>query len=83
MALSSRLKAFHRQIEVFSAFLEILSASKSAAAFDGAATRTLISITNYFFYFFFQILPEQMNRSESNGPVQQESAFSQSQLVQK
>lgn len=52
MALSSRLKAFHRQIEVFSAFLEILSASKSAAAFDGAATITLISgyLSDFLFY---------------------------------
>ena len=39
MALSSRLKAFQRQTEVFSAFLDILSARISAAAFDGAATR--------------------------------------------
>ena len=42
MALSSRLKAFQRQTEVFSAFLDILSARISAAAFDGAATRILI-----------------------------------------
>ena len=51
MALSSRLRAFHRQIEVFSAFLEIRSASKSAAAFDGAATRTLILIISLIFSF--------------------------------
>ena len=51
MALSSRLRAFHRHIKVFSAFLEIRSASKSAAAFDGAATRTLSLVISLIFSF--------------------------------